>query len=84
MILVKASQDKGHHYFKVAVVGFNPITKRFLVADPETGGLRSYDHLANLDESAMTYCDFIKLKDSNKEEMMNSLVNIGINKFNLK
>lgn len=49
------------------IVGYNPITERFLIVDPEKGNLLGYNYIADLDENVISQTELLEIKREQKQ-----------------
>lgn len=74
-MLVKISTNK-QHWIKGLIVGFNPITERFLVADPERGNILGYTFMADLDENIIPRNELERIKAEQRSIAIGALSNL--------
>jgi hypothetical protein len=72
---VKISMNK-QYWIEGVVVGFNPITERFLIASPQDGRLLAYNFISDLDEEIISESELEQIKKEQKEIAVQSLSNL--------
>lgn len=69
---VKISMNN-QYWTRGLIVGYNPITERLLIVDPEKGNLLAYNFIADLDENVISQTELLEIKREQKQIAIQSL-----------